>query len=251
MILDVVFNHTREGNHFGPTMSFKGLDNNIYYMLAPKPEFYMDFTGCGNTLNCNHPVVRRVHPRLPPLLGHGDARRRLPLRPRGRLRHRRRPAGEGEDADHRRDRERPRPRPHQADRRALEHHASIASARSPTAAGPSGTASSATPSAAGSRATAASSATSPARVAGSYDLFTSGDDRSARRTTAINFITCHDGFTLNDLVSYNDKHNIVNGEGNRDGSNDNNSWNCGVEGPTADSRGQRSRPSGTSRSRTS
>src|SRR3982750_3602079 len=59
VILDVVFNHTREGNHYGPTMSFKGLDNNIYYMLAPRPEFYMDFTGCGNTLNCNHPVVRR------------------------------------------------------------------------------------------------------------------------------------------------------------------------------------------------
>ena len=59
VILDVVFNHTREGNHYGPTVSFKGLDNNIYYMLAPKPEFYMDFTGCGNTMNCNHPVVRK------------------------------------------------------------------------------------------------------------------------------------------------------------------------------------------------
>ena len=60
VILDVVFNHTREGNQFGPTISFRGLDNNIYYMLAPgHPEYYSDFTGCGNTLNCNHPVVRR------------------------------------------------------------------------------------------------------------------------------------------------------------------------------------------------
>ncbi len=59
VILDVVFNHSREGNHFGPTIGFKGLDNDIYYMLTPKPEFYNDWTGCGNTLNCNHPVVRR------------------------------------------------------------------------------------------------------------------------------------------------------------------------------------------------
>ena len=59
VILDVVFNHTREGNHYGPTVSFKGLDNNIYYMLESAPEFYNDFTGCGNTLNCNHPVVRK------------------------------------------------------------------------------------------------------------------------------------------------------------------------------------------------
>ena len=59
VILDVVFNHTREGNHYGPTVSFKGLDNNVYYMLAAEPEFYNDFTGCGNTLNCNHPVVRK------------------------------------------------------------------------------------------------------------------------------------------------------------------------------------------------
>ncbi|MGE5756294.1 MAG: glycogen debranching protein, partial [Planctomycetaceae bacterium] len=59
VILDVVFNHTREGNHYGPTVSFRGLDNNIYYMLAPQPEYYNDFTGCGNTFNCNHPVVRR------------------------------------------------------------------------------------------------------------------------------------------------------------------------------------------------
>ncbi len=60
VILDVVFNHSREGNHFGPTISFRGLDNNVYYLLAPgQPQFYNDWTGCGNTLNCNHPVVRR------------------------------------------------------------------------------------------------------------------------------------------------------------------------------------------------
>ena len=60
VILDVVFNHTGEGNHQGPTISFKGLDNSIYYMLEPDDrQYYMNFTGCGNTLNCNHPIVRR------------------------------------------------------------------------------------------------------------------------------------------------------------------------------------------------
>ena len=81
VILDVVFNHTAEGNHLGPTISFKGLDNNVYYLLDPADrQYYMDYSGCGNTVNCNHPIVAEVHPRLPALLGRGDARRRLPLR---------------------------------------------------------------------------------------------------------------------------------------------------------------------------
>ena len=101
----------------------------------------------------------------------------------------------------------------------------------PGAAGPSGTASTATASAGSGRATAARLASSPRGCRGSSDLY----EWSGRRPYAsINFVTCHDGFTLHDLVSYNDKHNEANGEDNRDGANDNNSWNCGVEGPTDD-----------------
>ena len=108
--------------------------------------------------------------------------------------------------------------------------AAIRSATSPSA-GPSGTASTATTSAASGRATAARSTSSPRRLTGSSDLYA----WSGRQPYAsINFVTCHDGFTLHDLVSYNDKHNEANGEDNRDGANDNNSWNCGAEGPTDD-----------------
>ena len=121
VILDVVFNHTREGNHFGPTISFRGLDNNIYYMLAPQARVLQRLHRLRQHAELQPPGRPQVHPRLPALLGHRDARRRLPVRPGGGLRHRRRPAGEGEDADHPRDRDRPGPLADQADRRALEH----------------------------------------------------------------------------------------------------------------------------------
>ena len=121
VILDVVFNHTREGNHYGPTISFKGLDNNIYYMLDAEARVLQRLHGLRQHAELQPPGRPPVHPRLPALLGHRDARRRVPLRPGGGLRHRRRPAGEGEDADHPRDRDRPGPLADQADRRALEH----------------------------------------------------------------------------------------------------------------------------------
>ena len=97
-------------------------------------------------------------------------------------------------------------------------------------AGPSGTAATATTSA-GSGAATRASGRRRRGIAGSADLY---EASGRRRINSINFITCHDGFTLNDLVSYNGKHNEANGEGNRDGTDDNLSWNCGVEGPTDD-----------------
>ncbi len=83
VILDVVYNHTAEGNHAGPTLSFRGIDNLAYYRTVPDdPRHYMDFTGCGNTLNMVHPAFHPAAHGQPALLGHGDARRRLPLRSR-------------------------------------------------------------------------------------------------------------------------------------------------------------------------
>ena len=82
VILDVVYNHTAEGNQLGPTLSLRGIDNAAYYRLSPEdPRYYMDFTGCGNTLNMHAPARPPAHHGQPALLGHGDARRRLPLRP--------------------------------------------------------------------------------------------------------------------------------------------------------------------------
>ena len=81
VILDVVFNHTDEGNHQGPTYSFKGIDNRSYYLLVPWAlQYYMDFSGCGNTFNCNHPHCPEADRRVPPVLGSGNPCGRLPLR---------------------------------------------------------------------------------------------------------------------------------------------------------------------------
>jgi isoamylase len=230
VILDVVYNHSAEGNQLGPTLSFRGIDNASYYRLwCPRIRaIYMDYTGCGNTFNMRHPSVLQTDHGQPALLGAGDARGRLPLRsglgagaraarsgPPGRLlRHH--PPGSGAlpGEAHRRAvgpggrrlpggqlprwlgrMERPLPRRGPA---LLEgrrrHHRRV---RHPAV-----------------RVRAIS--TSPAAAA----LYAS-----------INFVTCHDGFTLDDLVSYNDKHNEANGEDNRDGENNNLSWNCGAEGP--------------------
>ena len=82
VILDVVFNHTAEGDHSGPTLCFRGLDNPTYYILEQDRSRYANYSGTGNTLNANHPIVRRHDPGQPPLLGRGDARGWLPLRPR-------------------------------------------------------------------------------------------------------------------------------------------------------------------------
>ena len=231
VILDVVYNHTAEGNHLGPMLSFKGIDNASYYRLMPDdPSRYMDFTGTGNSLNPRASERAAADHGLAALLGHRVPRRRLPLRPRLGARARalrrrpplgvlrRHPPGPGALAG-------------QADRRAVGSRARAAT-RSATSrcSGRSGTASTATRCAT-SGAGETSVAAFASRFTGSSDLYES-DGRHP--SASINFVTAHDGFTLADLVSYNEKHNEANGEDNRDGTDDNRSWNCGVEGPTDD-----------------
>ncbi len=227
VILDVVFNHTREGNHFGPTISFKGLDNNIYYMLMPDPQFYNDFTGCGNSLNCNHPVVRKF------ILDclrywvtemHVDGFRfdlaavfaiDVDQQEKGKT-----PIIYEIETDPVLSRIKLIAEPWSirqyrlgsfSDRRWAEWNGKFRDAVRQWVKGEP---------IAGELAT---------RVAGSFDLFSEeGEMRSPFHS--INFVSCHDGFTLNDLVCYNDKHNEANGEQNRDGANDNYCWNCGFEG---------------------
>lgn len=230
VILDVVFNHTREGNHFGPTVSFKGLDNNIYYMLSPKPEFYMDFTGCGNTFNCNHPVVRKF------ILDclrywvqemHVDGFRfdlaavfaiDVDQQEKGKT-----PIIHEIESDPALAKIKLIAEPWSiqqyrlgsfSDRRWAEWNGKFRDTVRKFVKGDIGQ----VPDLA-------------TRVAGSFDLFAPDPDAERSPFHSINFVTCHDGFTLNDLVSYNDKHNERNGEENRDGTNDNASWNCGHEGP--------------------
>ncbi len=226
VMLDVVFNHTAEGNELGPTLSFRGLDNRTYYMLTPEGHYY-NFSGTGNTLNCNHPVVRGfvldclrywaaefhvdgfrfdlaailgrstdgiplANPPLLEALAHDPVLRDCKL------------VAEAWDAgglfqvgsfpDYCRWSEW-----NAGYRDALRHFLK------------------------GDLGSVAELAT---RFVGSPDLY-------ARRgaVASVNFVTAHDGFTLRDLVSYNEKHNDANGEDNRDGENHNISWNCGHEGP--------------------
>jgi glycogen operon protein len=231
VILDVVYNHTAEGNQMGPTLSWRGIDNASYYRLSPKdPRYYLDFTGCGNTLNMVHPRVLQLimdSLRYWVLEMHVDGFRfdlastlARELFDVNRL-------GAFFDIIHQDP--------------VLSQVKLIAE---PWDVGPGGYQVGNFPVLwtewngkyrdtvrkfwKGDGGLASEFAT---RLAGSSDLY----QRSGRAPYAsINFITCHDGFTLQDLVSYNEKHNEDNGEENRDGSNDNNSWNCGVEGPTDD-----------------
>ncbi len=229
VVLDVVFNHTAEGNENGPVISYKGIDNKTYYLLTPDG-YYYNFSGCGNTMNCNNPVVRNVvldalrywvsgyhidgfrfdlasilsrnqdgTPMIdPPLLdtiAHDSVLGKCIL------------IAEAWDAD------------------GLYQVGSFPSwgrwaewngryrdclRRFIKGAGEC----------------------APElfwRIRGSQDMY---GDRGA--AASVNFVTCHDGFTLSDLVSYNEKHNDENGENGRDGCNDNDSWNCGAEGETSD-----------------
>ena len=231
VILDVVYNHTAEGDHLGPMLSFKGIDNASYYRLMPDdPRRYIDYTGTGNSLNPRASERAAADHGLAALLGDRVPRRRLPLRPRvgarARALRRRPPLGVL-----RRDPPGPRALAGEADRRALGSSARAAT-RSATSrcSGRSGTASTATRARLLAR-RSADVADFASRLAGSSDLYES-DGR--RPSASINFVTAHDGFTLADLVSYNEKHNEANGEDNRDGTDDNRSWNCGVEGPTDD-----------------
>ncbi len=230
VILDVVYNHTAEGNHLGPTLSFRGIDNATYYRLAEDRRFYVDYTGCGNSLNMRHPrtlqlimdslrywitemhvdgfrfdlaatLARELH-EVDRLSAFFDIIQQDPVISRVKLIAEPWDVGEGgyqvgnfpplwsEWNGKYRDCVRDYWRG--ADQTLNEF---------------------------------------AARLTGSSDLYAwSGRSPYA----SINFITAHDGFTLNDLVSYNDKHNEANGEDNRDGESNNRSWNCGAEGPTDD-----------------
>jgi isoamylase len=231
VILDVVFNHTAEGDHRGPTLSFRGLDNTTYYMLEADRSRYANYSGTGNTLNANHPIVRRMvvdslrywvetmhvdgfRFDLASILDRDESGNAMPNPP------------------------------------VLWDIESD-------------------PVLAGTKLIAEAWDAAGLYQVGSFvgdswkewngrfrdDVrsFFRGDDGSVDRIAdrligspsiyshkqrepeqSVNFVTAHDGFTLNDLVSYDRKHNEANGEGNRDGADDNRSWNCGVEGPTGD-----------------
>ncbi len=231
VILDVVYNHTAEGNQMGPTLSMRGIDNASYYRLSPEdPRYYMDFTGCGNTLNMQHPRVLQLimdSLRYWVLEMHVDGFRFDLASTLARELFEVDKLGAFFDIIHQDP--------------VLSQVKLIAE---PWDVGPGGYQVGNFPAGwtewngkyrdsvrrfwKGDGGTASEFAT---RLAGSSDLYA----WSGRAPYAsINFITCHDGFTLEDLVSFNEKHNEANGEGNKDGANDNNSWNCGVEGPADD-----------------
>lgn len=230
VILDVVFNHTAEGNEDGPYISFKGFDNNIYYLLTPDGSYY-NFSGCGNTLNCNHPIVQQMIIQclrywvityrvdgfrfdLASILGRnedGSPMSKPPLLQAlafdpilGNVKL----IAEAWDAGGL----------YQVGNfpswnRWAEWNGRYRDDMRRFLKGDEGTASDAAK-----------------RIAGSQDIY----PPCFRQNASINFLTCHDGFTLYDLYSYNEKHNEANGWNNTDGANDNNSWNCGTEGETDD-----------------
>ncbi len=232
VILDVVFNHTTEGNQNGPTISFRGQANEAYYMLSPAdPQYYLDFSGCGNSFNANHPVVTKYIVEcleywvtehhvdgfrfdLGAVLSRGPDGAEMAAPPAlwnielSRVLWDTKMIAEAWDPG------------------GLYEVGRFPGERWPQWNGPFRDCVrkfiKAEPGLVGTLAT---------RIAGSSDLF---GPSSEMPTNSINFVTCHDGFTLNDLVSYEHKHNEANGEGNRDGSDDNHSWNCGIEGPTDD-----------------
>lgn len=238
VILDVVFNHTAEGNEKGPTFCFKGFDNKIYYMLTPDGNYY-NFSGCGNTLNCNHPMVRQmileclqywtINYRIdgfrfdlasilgrnadgspmnnPPLL---ESLAFNPVLSNVKL------IAEAWDAGGM----------YQvgkfpANRRWAEWNGRYRDCLRSYLKGDLWEA-----------------WTAAWCISGSGDLYggytQDGNERYAGYNSCVNFLTCHDGFTLYDLYSYNTKHNEANGWDNTDGASDNRSWNCGVEGETDD-----------------
>jgi glycogen operon protein len=231
VILDVVFNHTAEGDQAGPTLSLRGFDNAIYYLLEPDQSRYANFSGTGNTLNANHPIVRRLildSLRYWVMEMHVDGFRFDLASILARA-----PSGEvlpnppilwDIESD-----------PVLADSKLIAEAWDAAGLYQ-----------------VGSfigdswkewngrfrddvrsffRGEEGSVERLADRLVGSPQIY-GHKEREAEQS--VNFVTCHDGFTLNDLVSYDSKHNEQNGEGNRDGANDNRSWNCGVEGPSED-----------------
>ena len=231
VVLDVVYNHTAEGNREGPTLSFRGIDNQVYYQLADDdPSRYVDVTGCGNTVNVEHPRVLELiinNLRYWAIEMHVDGFRFDLAATLAR---------EGGDVNM-------RARFFEAIRQdpVLAQVKLIAE---PWDLGPGGYQVGNFPAPwsewngryrdsvrrywRGNAGTVSELAT---RLAGSADLF---DDGGRTPQASVNFVTAHDGFTLTDLVSYTEKHNEANGEHNLDGESHNNSWNSGVEGPTTD-----------------
>ena len=231
VILDVVFNHTTEGGRTGPTLCYRGLANDTYYILEKDKSRYADYTGCGNTLNANQSIVRRLIQDslrywvsqmhvdgfrfdLASILSRDEEGRLLPNPP----------VLWDIESD-----------PLLADTKLIAEAWDAAGLYQVGSfigdrwqewngrfrddvrrflKGDNGSVSGVA-----------------ARILGSPDIY-GHNEREVEQS--INFVTCHDGFTLNDLVSYDRKHNEANGENDRDGSNDNLSWNCGVEGPTED-----------------
>jgi isoamylase len=231
VILDVVYNHTAEGNHLGPILSFKGIDNRSYYRLSPEdPRYYVDFTGTGNSLNPVHPsVLRLIMDSL--RYWHVDCRVdgfRFDLA--AAL------ARELWDVNRL-----------SAFFDVIHQDPDLSQVKliaEPWDVGPGGYQVGNFPvlwtewnglyrDAVRDFWRGASNGVGElaARLSGSSDLYA---DDGRRPVASINFVTAHDGFTLTDLVSYNEKHNEANLEDNRDGTDDNRSWNCGEEGPTND-----------------
>jgi glycogen operon protein len=230
VILDVVYNHTAEGNERGPTLSFKGIDNASYYRLLPDQQrFYINDTGTGNTLNLSHPaVIQMVADSLRYWVNelHVDGFR-FDL---GTILARE-PGGFDNQSGF---------------LKACNQDPVLRGVKliaEPWDVGPGGYQVGGFPPGWAEWNDryrdvvrdfwkgAAGAADIAQRLCASADVF---NHLGRRPSACVNFITAHDGFTLNDLVTYNDKHNDANGEGNRDGSSDNRSWNCGVEGPTND-----------------
>lgn len=230
VILDVVYNHTGEGNEMGPTLSFRGIDNAAYYRLTDDPRYYMDFTGTGNTLNARLPsVLRLIMDSLRYWIEemHVDGFRFDLASALARELHEVDKLSSFFDVIHQ--------DPVISQVKLIAEPWDIGEGGYQVGKFPHGWAEwngkyrdcmrdywRGADSMLGEFAD---------RLTGSSDLY-QGDYR--RPTASINFITAHDGFTLHDLVSYNEKHNEANGEDNRDGDSHNRSWNCGAEGPTED-----------------
>lgn len=230
VILDVVYNHTGEGSHMGPTLSFRGIDNASYYRLTDDKRYYMDYTGTGNTLNANLPNVLRLMMdslRYWILDMHVDGFRFDLASTLARELHEVNRLSAFFDIIHQ--------DPTISQVKLIAEPWDVGEGGYQVGKFPQGWAEwngkyrdcirdywRGADSVLGEFA---------ARFTGSPDLY-EGDYR--RPTASINFVTAHDGFTLNDLVSYNEKHNKANGENNQDGESHNRSWNCGAEGPTDD-----------------
>ncbi len=231
VILDVVYNHTAEGNHLGPTFSLKGIDNSAYYRLVPEnPRYYKDYTGTGNTLNMQHPRVLQLimdSLRYWVLEMHVDGFRFDLAATLARELHEVNRLGAFLDIIHQ--------DPVLSQVKLIAEPWDLGEGGYQVGNFPVGWAEwndryrdTVRAYWKGDGGVVGELAY---RITGSSDLYA----HSGRRPYAsVNFVTAHDGFPLQDLVSYNEKHNEANGEGNRDGNNNNLSWNCGEEGPTND-----------------